>query len=389
MNLKQEFSMAVKELSCNKLRSFLTVLGVVIGVSSIILLMSVSESMIKGINIQFDTLRSNGITVFVHPKNYKKRIKYYDVDKFFDLQNVKGMYAITEGVVRVQYKNKNDMIKVVGTSDNYLKLKRLDILKGRFIIKSDIESRNRVVVLGEKVARDMFDNKNPINQDIKIRGIPYRVIGVLCREGGNIMGSCDEVIIFPISNTEVILRNSGIKSMYIEAENNLNVDKVSSNIGRKMRKFFDNEEDYKIINQHNIFKVVNKIQNILKASISIIAGISLIVAGIGIMNIMLVAVNERTKEIGIRKALGAKKKDILYQFLMESCVISLIGGVSGCIIGIIGSFIINKILEVTYKISWGSIFISLTFSLVIGIVFGIMPANKAAKLKPVDAFRCE
>lgn len=388
MELGQNFKMAFKELKSNKLRSILTMTGIIIGVASIVLLISVSDAMIRSINTQFDTLGSNGITVFIHPKNYKNKIKYNETEVFSQINNIKGMYSVIDGNTDVRYKGKYKNSKIIGTTPLYLQLKNLELNKGRFIIKNDIINKNKIAVIGKNIVNDIFKCKDPLGESIVIGGIPYKVVGVLCEEGGSLMGSCDDCVIIPISSCASLFRNNGVNNIYIEADKSNNVDKVVHLINKKLKKSFE-DDDYKVINQSNIFKVVNKVQNTLKLVMGIISGISLIVAGVGIMNIMLVAVSERTREIGIRKALGAKCSDIMFQFLMESLVISLLGGIIGALIGILGSFIISLILDVKYKISWGSIIISIFFSMVSGMVFGIIPAKKAAKLKPIDALRYE
>lgn len=388
MEIRQNFKMAFKELKCNKLRSILTMLGIIIGVSSIILLTSVSDAMIKSINLQFDTLGSNGITVFISPKSYRNKISYNEAVKFSELDNIKGMYCMNDGSAEVRYKENNNKFKIIGTTESYLDLRNLEIIKGRFLLSNDIDNKSKIAILGKNVAEEIFKHNDPIGESVIVGGVPYKVVGLLCEEGGNLMGSCDDSIIMPISSAANMLKSRAVKSIYIEADNSKNIDKVVQQTRKKLKKSFD-EDDYKIINQQHIFKVVNKVQNTLKLVMAIIAGISLIVAGIGIMNIMLVAVSERTKEIGIRKALGAKQRDILSQFLIESLVISFIGGILGAVIGVIGSFIITLILDVRYELSWVSMFISISFSMIVGILFGIIPADKASKLKPIDALRYE
>lgn len=388
MGISQSFKLAFKQLLSNKMRSLLTMLGIIIGVLSVTLLVSVANSMTSSINEQLDSLGSNLINVMISSRDPNEQISYEEALNYRNLSNVNSVSASISGDVNIKYKNYNKNGSLTGTDSNYFKLQNKKLKSGRLLQEVHVKYNSKICVLGNTVANDIFKFVEPIGKYISINGIRYKVVGILESSGADLTSS-DKQIYVPISSASRIIKNPYVSTMYLDVKDETLINNTMNSIENKLNRNFDNEKDYKIINQQKILDSIYEMQNTMKTTVGVIAGISLLVGGIGIMNIMLVSVTERTREIGIRKALGAKRRDILLQFLIESIVISLIGGAIGSILGIIGTIAFNSVLNVSTGISWGVVIFGLLFSIFIGIIFGIIPANKASKLLPIDALRSE
>lgn len=395
MSIIQSFKLAFKQLLSNKMRSILTMLGIIIGVLSVTLLVSVANSMTESVNSQMTDLGSNLISVMVTSKDPTDKLSYDDSKKFKEIPNIDKMSADVNGNIDLRYGDNNKLVSITGTDNNFISLENKKLEDGRFILPIDVEYSDKIVVLGNTIATDIFGFENPIGKYVRLNGIKYKVVGILAKDG-SALNSTDNKIYAPITSVQRLIKNTSVSTMYLKVKDTEDIDNTMTSIERKLDRTFDikiSDKDktkpYTIINQQQILDTIKTMQGTMTTTVGVIAGISLLVGGIGIMNIMLVSVTERTREIGIRKALGAKRKDILIQFLIESIVISLIGGIIGAILGILGSMAFNSILGVTSGISWGVVFFGLGFSIFIGVVFGLMPANKASKLLPIDALRSE
>lgn len=389
MGIVQSFKLAFKQLLSNKMRSILTMLGIIIGVLSVTLLVSVANSMTESVNSQMTDLGSNLISVMVTSKDPNKQLSYTDAKKFKDIDNIEKISADVSGNVDLKYSDKDKITSIVGTDNNFIDLENKKLSEGRFILPIDIKYNNKVVILGNQIAKDIFGFENPLHKYVKLNGVKYKVVGILDKDN-SALNSTNDKIYAPITSVQRLIKNISVSNLYLKVNDTDSIDNTMSIIEKKLDKIFDEEENsYMLINQQQILDTISSMQGTMKTTVGVIAGISLLVGGIGIMNIMLVSVTERTREIGIRKALGAKRRDILMQFLIESIVISLIGGIIGAILGIIGSQAFNSVLGVTSGISWDIVILGLVFSMFIGVIFGLMPANKASKLLPIDALRTE
>ncbi|EAD2398240.1 TPA_asm: FtsX-like permease family protein [Listeria monocytogenes] len=402
MNVLQSMKMAWKQLKASKLRSFLTMLGIIIGVASVILLVSLGNGVTQEVDDQMGDLGSNLITVVNSSVNPNDKYTYDEVMKYQNIDGVKSVSPELSGQVNATFDYKSSSNKVIGTNDQYKAARSLEMKEGRFLLPIDTEYGQKVAVIGSTVASDLFGFGDPIGETIRLNGMPYKVVGVLKEKGASMMGSSDDQIFIPISSAQRLLKDTNVRTIYVETKSAEEVDFVVNTLESRLAiKFGDEKEQeknassaqmgpsYQVINQQEILNAFNTISTTLTTALGAIAAISLVVGGIGIMNIMLVSVSERTREIGIRKALGAKKRAILLQFLIESIVISVCGGVIGIIIGVSGALIFGSVAGISSGITAGTIIFSFVFSLCIGVIFGIAPANKASKLRPIDALRSE
>lgn len=402
MNVLQSMKMAWKQLKASKLRFFLTMLGIIIGVASVILLVSLGNGVTQEVDDQMGDLGSNLITVVNSSVNPNDKYTYDEVMKYQNIDGVKSVSPELSGQVNATFDYKSSSNKVIGTNDQYKAARSLEMKEGRFLLPIDTEYGQKVAVIGSTVASDLFGFGDPIGETIRLNGMPYKVVGVLKEKGASMMGSSDDQIFIPISSAQRLLKDTNVRTIYVETKSAEDVDFVVNTLESRLAiKFGDEKEQeknassaqmgpsYQVINQQEILNAFNTISTTLTTALGAIAAISLVVGGIGIMNIMLVSVSERTREIGIRKALGAKKRAILLQFLIESIVISVCGGVIGIIIGVSGALIFGSVAGISSGITAGTIIFSFVFSLCIGVIFGIAPANKASKLRPIDALRSE
>lgn len=389
MGFTQSFKMAFKQLLSNKMRSLLTMLGIIIGVSSITLLISIAKGMEASLNKQMGDLGSNIISININPTSSNKIYSYEESDELRDIDGVVDICQGRTGEVKLRYDENEKKVSVIATTDVYTKASPMKNESGRFILADDVEYSTKVVVLGKKVAQKMFTLEKPIGKYVKLNGMPYKVVGVLEKKGMNTMDSPDDSVFVPITTGQRLLKTKGVARIDIITESSKEMDSIIKTTEKILKEKLGSKDDFMVFNQQQMIDSINKMQATMTAVLGSIASISLVVGGIGIMNIMLVSVTERTKEIGIRKALGAKRKTILVQFLIESIVVSLIGGIIGATIGIVGANIFYVAVKLDPTISWGVVAFALGFSMLVGIVFGIMPANKASKLKPIQALRAE
>ncbi|MBC2149668.1 ABC transporter permease [Listeria booriae] len=396
--IPQSMKMAWKQLKTSKMRSFLTMLGIIIGVSSLILLVSLGKGVAYQINSQLGDLGSNLVMVMNSSTNPNDEFTYDDVLKYKNIDGVKSISPASSGQVKATFDYKSKDLKLIGTNEQYKDARGLKLDTGRFLLPIDVEYGQKIAVIGSNVANDLFGFSDSIGEYIHVNGMPYKVVGVLEEKGTSMMGSSDDQIFVPLSAAQRLLKDINVRTFYIETETAEDVNKVVSALESRLSIHFNYSEadsvsgekaPYLVINQQEILNAFNTISSTLTMALGATAAISLVVGGIGIMNIMLVSVSERTREIGIRKALGAKRRDILTQFLIESIVISVVGGLVGIAIGVSGVLAFGALAGIPSGITAPTIIGAFLFSVLIGVIFGITPANKASKLRPIDALRSE
>lgn len=387
---------AFNSLLANKLRSSLTMLGIIIGVAAVVMMISIGNSASSAVTSAIEGLGSNVIFIFNTPSAASsKSLSEQDLFDIKRLPYVEQAIPELQSPTVVSYLGKEDRFSLLATVPEYESVRNSHPLFGRFITISDIESLSKVAVIGYNLYEEFFDTEQPIGKIIKINGVPFTVIGVLEKKGGSPFGqSPDDVVIIPLSTAQQrLFGEKRIDLISVQVSDEKIVPLVSDEIDSMLKRKYNisSEEDsfYRIFTQEDILSVTGTVTGILTILLAGIASISLLVGGIGIMNIMLVSVTERTREIGIRKAVGARKRDILVQFLTEALVLCIIGGTTGTIIGITGSHLIARIGNWEPVIGTSTILLAFGFSAAVGVFFGLYPAYKAANLHPIEALRYE
>jgi putative ABC transport system permease protein len=416
MKLVEQIRLALRALSVNKLRSALTMLGIIIGVGAVITLLSVGAGVQNLVTSQLQSIGTN--LLFVVSGNLDQNnprsssglsLTLSDAEAVGDSFNVPDVAAIAPEVLsnaEVSYGKTKLRVSVSGVTPSYASVRNRTVALGSFLDDADINSRSRVAVIGSRIAERFFAETAtyPVGASIKINNIPFRVIGVLEERGGTggPGGNQDEVVMVPLSTAHERLfprfhnrRGEPMLSViYAQVVSEDRMESASQEISELLRERhdirFQDEDDFTVINQQDLLSIFGQITNVLTIFLGAIAGISLLVGGIGIMNIMLVSVTERTREIGLRKAVGAKRRDILLQFLIESVVLSLIGGLLGIALGASGAIGISRLQDdLIAVVTPQSIALATGFSAAVGLFFGIYPATRASRLNPIEALRYE
>jgi len=415
-DLLENIRVALDGLLSNKLRSALTMLGVIIGVGAVIALMSVGEGAQMQITDQISSAGTNLLVVM--PMNIGRVGNGGSSSGGLTMDDVKALVApsgVPDAALivpqynvngQIIYGGNNFSVSSVGTTPDYLALNSLALAEGDFISARDIDRRATVVVLGAQVAQELFGDFNPVGQKIRIavaagtQKTSFTVIGVLEEQGGSMLADADNSVFVPISTAQTKLANARnalgkltVSRIDVMAASQSQVDAAYNQIQAVLNEQHGigplDDADFSIINQASMLEMATSITGTLTVFLGAVAGISLLVGGIGIMNIMLVSVTERTREIGLRKAVGARKGDVLFQFLMEAVILSLIGGSIGILVGIGIGQLVNLTGLLTSVVTVESVALAVGFSFVIGLFFGIYPANQAAGLNPIEALRYE
>ncbi|CBH26508.1 ABC transporter permease [Listeria seeligeri] len=388
MKIYQNVKLALKQLLSAKFRTFLTMLGIIIGVFSVILLISIGTAISKNVSTQLGDMGSNLVSVSFYPNNPTEKFTYKEATNLLEDGEIGSPEVMQTKAVRTN--EHTDDMQVTGINDAYANIKNLELARGRFCSEVDVRYAQKVTVIGADVAKSYFKEQNPVGKYMRISGARYLVIGVLKEKGESLFGSADKKLFIPITSAERLFKTDSIDLYYIQAKSPNQVPSVVKQVDHKMSRLFPNDKDaYSVVNQQEALDTFDSITKTLTVGLGAIAGISLLVGGIGIMNIMLVSVSERTREIGIRKAIGARDSDILLQFLIESVVLSLLGGGIGILLGIFSAQLVTILTDFEMIVSIPTILLAVGFSMFIGVVFGVVPAHKASKKMPIDALRAE
>lgn len=401
---KESFLMAWATLVANKLRSLLTMLGIIIGVAAVIALVSIGNGVKQDIENSISSLGSNLLVVLpgaprtpgARPsQGSMKSLKISDYEAIAKLEGVKAASPMTNGSYVVIYQNKNWTTSVAGVNSNFQDVNNWTMTSGRFFSDKNVQNRERVAVVGQTVVKNLFADEDPVGKEIRVKNIPFRVIGVLKSKGNGTMGNDqDDTVLIPYTTSmERVEGIDYLRMVYVVAKDDEGIDRLQADIENLLRVRHNikdtNLDDFNIQNMKSIMETVAQTTGTFTLFLGAVAAISLVVGGIGIMNIMLVSVTERTREIGVRKALGATYSVIVTQFLIEAVVISLMGGFIGIAFGIGASKVIGMVSGMSTVVSVPTIIMSFAFSMAIGLIFGIYPARKAAKLNPIDALHYE
>ena len=394
MGITQCFIMALKSLSTSKMRAFLTMLGIIIGVAAVILIMSLGNGMTIYINDMFAEMGTTTINVMITGRGSTRTVDADDMYEFYEENTDSYSYVSplvsTMGQVRTSVDSETYMPSITGVSEQYLDAKQQELAAGRNIAYMDIEQNSKVCVVG--AFYDYLYDGEAVGNYIKINGDKYTIIGVVeeLDDKTDETGSNNFVYVPYSTAARLLARNANITSYIFLAKTEDDIDKCVSLLDDRLYETFQNEDLYTVMSNSVILDTMTDMVNIVVNILSAIAAISLVVGGIGIMNIMLVSVTERTREIGIRKALGAKGRHIRMQFVIEAGTTSAVGGVIGIVFGIVGARMVSMFIDdFTAVPTIQAILLAFGISVAIGVIFGYLPANKAAKLNPIEALRHE
>ena len=404
MDFTESLKMATKTLTANKLRSSLTMLGIIIGNASVIAMIGIGEGAQKYVTGQLQSLGPN--VLFVVPGSREARqLGDLDVPRNLVLADARALATqvpsvaavaaekTTQGII--SYRNRNTSNSIVGTTEGFLEVRSFEIAQGRFINNLDERSNSLIAVVGATLAEQLFDQESALGKQIRIKGITFEVVGVLEKKGSSLGLDYDDSVMIPLTTlaSRIVGRTSpygvdvGFISISADSQEAMETAEFQITNLLRLRHGITDVDDFYISSQDTLLDIANTVTGALTLMLAAIASISLFVGGIGIMNIMLVSVRERTQEIGLRKAIGASQKDILSQFLIESIILSAIGGLVGTALGAGGIFLIAAFTPFEAGVSASAVIIAVGVSGSIGLFFGVVPARQAAKLDPIVALR--
>lgn len=403
MDILESVKMAATTLVANKLRSSLTMLGIMIGNASVIAMVGIGQGAQRLASEQFEALGPN--VLFVVPGSQATRNTTLEVPKTLVLEDARAIATQVPSVKEVApqintrqlvtYGNKNTNATILGTTSDYLSVRSFDVETGRFITEQDIKRSNQVVMLGPELAKKLFDNQNPIGEQLRIKNLSFQVVGIMKPKGSALGDNPDETVYVPITTVanRIVGRTSpyGLEitaiSLSAKDEDSTGAAKFQVENLLRLRHKINGEDDFTVRSQKDLLTIVNTITSGLTLMLAAIAAISLFVGGIGVMNIMLVSVTERTQEIGLRKAIGAQEQDILIQFIIEAVILSAAGGLFGTMLGVGGISLVSAFSPLKASISPVAVIVAVSVSGGIGLFFGVVPARRAAKLDPIVALR--
>ena len=405
MKFSAIFAEAWISMGANKLRSFLTMLGIIIGVASVVLMLSIGQGVQNKIN---ESIASMGSHLFIILSGASSSsgvrvatgsaptLTIQDAKEIAQLSGVTAVGPTMPGSAQVVYNSSNWNTSIMGITTDYLRVREWGLTTGQNITDQDLREEARYAILGQTVVTNLFGSSSPMGQTIRIKNIPFEIIGVLDSKGQSLDGrDQDDVIFVPLTTAQRKLFGSqfpdSVRFIMVKADSDDVMDRLERSMTRLLQVrhhiLREGDEDFTIRNLAAVAESAQTAGQAMSLLLAAISSISLVVGGIGIMNIMLVSVTERTREIGIRKAIGAYERDILLQFLLESILISATGGLIGLGLGVGGAYLVTHFSPITTSVSLSSIIISLSVAVGVGVFFGFYPARKAARLKPIDALR--
>ena len=364
--------LSLKGIFNNKMRSFLTMLGIIIGVMAVVILVSITQGATSGITDSISSMGSQQITATISSDDVS--VSADDVESLTSYSTISNVAPVISTSQTVKKNSNTGSYSVIGVTSSYFDVQDIDIQRGRKIIESDIEWNTNVCVIGTEVATDLFGTWDAVNGTIIIGDSIYKVVGVLEEQGSSLVGSDDNKILIPYSTASRMTGQTSVSSFYIKATSENTVNAAISSVEMFLLQTTRDEDSFDVSNQSEVLDTMDDVTNTMS-----------LVGGIGIMNIMLVSVTERTREIGIRKAVGAKRKHIMLQFLCEACILAVLGGVIGLVLSFGVVEIYSLIAAASVEINWGIGIAAIVFCAVIGVLFGGYPAAKASRLQPIDA----
>ena len=373
--------LAVRSTLANKMRSFLTMLGIIIGVMSVIILVSIAQSTTSSITSAISSMGSDLLTVSVTDEDIT-----LDVDDFMGLEEYDAIESVAPYLTvssTARTGSNYTSVSAIGITSAYLDIVGSDMEAGREIAASDLEWRTYTAILGSEVAGELFESYDVIGETITMSGHTFTIVGLLAETGSD----TDSEVLIPLTTAQRIADSTAITTAYVKASSTSTVDIAQAQTEYHMLDLTRDEDSYTVYNMSELLETLDDVMSTLSLMLGGIAAISLLVGGIGIMNIMLVSVAERTREIGIRKAIGARRSHIMMQFLIEACVLSILGGLIGLGLSALGLRIFAMIADMTIAIEWRAAIVALLFCVVIGVAFGSYPAAKASKMTPIEALQ--
>jgi putative ABC transport system permease protein len=405
MSILESFLVALEGLAANKMRAALTMLGIIIGVSAVITMLALAGGASGRMMQQIRQMGTNVLTISSgQSRSGAVRGGFGSVDTL-TLEDCQAVAEKCPTVVKtapevrsnaqIKFRNKNTNTTIMGTTPDYLGIRNYHVKKGKFFRDRDVRSMRRVAVIGPTTAKNIFGKLSPIGKKISIRGIEFVVLGVLSSKGtAGGFGDQDDQVMVPVTTAmRRLFGQQYIRSINVQARTMDQMDRATSQITRVLRKRHrlaeGTDDDFVVRNQAEIMEMANEMSKVLSLLLGGIASVSLLVGGIGVMNIMLVSVTERTREIGIRKALGARRRDIEWQFLVEALVLSTTGGIVGILVGMLASWLIRSASGLNTAVTPGSVVLSFGFSALVGMFFGFYPARMASRLDPIESLRYE